>query len=192
MLWATAAPAAQGVSLMTRRLWMALLLALVGLLAACNEDSSAFNTAPTSSPTSPAVTFESDEETYRALVTQVMNRVGELTRLLSTIGTQLSAAPEAAPLAEEVVTATEGSLELIREQLAAVNPLSNYEEAHQGLLDALSLYTQAASALLPDPKTQAADFWRFQEFMEQGGKNFHAAAAAFDEARRSSSVSFGP
>ena len=185
MLWAAAAPAAQGVSLVTRRLWMALLLALVGLLAACNGDSSALTTTP-------ALTLESDEETYRTLVAQVMNRVGELTRLLSTIGTQLSAAPEAAPLAEEVVTATEGSFKLIREQLAAVNPPSSYEQAHRGLLDALSLYTQAAKALLPDPKTQAADFWRFQEFMEQGGKNFHAATAAFDEAQRSSSVSFGP
>ncbi len=173
----------EGSPLVRRRLWQGLLLALVGLVAACNGDSSASSATPVSGSTSPAVTLESDEETYRTLVTLVVNDVGQVTRLLNSVGVQLAAAPEQAAQAQSIVSPAKGSFDLARAQMEEIRPPDGYAEVHERLLEALDLYGQAAAALLPDSKTQAADFWLFQELMQQGGKNFHLATAALDDVR---------
>ena len=81
------------------------------------------------------------------------------------------------------VKATNGTFELVRERLELVNPPPGYERLHQILLDALEFYGGASAALLPDPETQEANYWGFQELMQEGGKNIHEAGAEFDKLR---------
>ena len=77
-----------------------------------------------------------------------------------------------------------GSFELDKERLERTDPPLGYEELHARLLDALSFYIDASAALLPDSQTGKANFSRFQELMQQGGKNSHAAIAVFSGLRR--------
>ena len=120
---------------------------------------------------------------YRALIGQLFADTGDVTRLLSSVSIQLSTAPERAPEAADTLIASKGTFELMRERLTLEMPPPGYEELHQLLLDALEFYTKAAAALLPDPETQASDYWGFQGLMQEGGKNFHAAGAEFDKLR---------
>lgn len=114
---------------------------------------------------------------------QVFSDVGDLTRLLSDVSIQLSAAPETAPQAADILNATKGTFELVRDRLALTSPPPGHQVVHQLLLDALEFYVQASAALLPDPDTQEADYWSFQPLMQEGGKNFHAAGAEFEKLR---------
>ncbi len=126
---------------------------------------------------------ESSPESYAALVRQVFSDVADLTRILSNVSIQLGAAPESAPQAAGIVNATKGTFELVRDRLALTSPPPGHEELHQLLLDAMEFYTAASAALLPDAETKAADYWRFQGLMQEGGQNFHAAGAEFDSLR---------
>ena len=178
--------------------------ALLLLLAACG--SSVATPTPTGSPAAdpdatptlgpiaeptqpPGSSSSADQiaeaEAYGRLVDRVMNDIGLLAPLLSRVGIQLSGNPEAAPQAAEVVETARDALDLTRAQLAGATPPAGYGGLHRELLDALGFYSQAAVALLPDPETQAADYWRFQELMMQGGKNTHAAGATLTELGRS-------
>lgn len=143
---------------------------------------------PTSTTASPGPTFIPDATRnspvkYRALIRQLFADTGDVTRLLSKVSIELGAAPERAPEAVAILNASKGTFELIRERLASESPPPGHEGLHQLLLDALELYAKAADALLPDPETQEADYWRFQGLMQEGGKNFHAAGAEFDKLR---------
>jgi len=162
-------------------------VALIVLLPACGTTATP-TPEPTSTPlASPTATaFDQDEpslESYGALVRRVFSDVADLTRILSDVSIQLGTAPEQAPQAAGIINATKGTFELVRDQLALKSPPAGHEELHQLLLDALEFYTAASAALLPDAETQAADYWRFQRLMQEGGENFHAAGAEFDRLR---------
>ena len=158
-----------------QRIWLALGATGLLLLAACQ------GTIP--DPTSTPKVAAAKEEAHRQLVDQVFSDIGELTRVLSGIGLQLTSMPEEAQQAAGTVRAVKGILELDRERLASTEPPPGYGDVHQRLVVALSLYAEAAEALLPDEQTGQADTARFQEFMLEGGKNTHAAGAAFGELR---------
>ena len=140
--------------------------------------------APVPPTAAPKAADEERERKYRALADQIMNGTGEMTRVLSGIGIGLAGRPEGASEAKETVEAVISFLELARERLGNTEPPPGYEKLHQTLLDALSIYTQASAALLPDTQTGKADYPRFQELMPQGGKNFHAAGAEMSNLTR--------
>ena len=186
--------------------WLGLGSAVLALVAACQGSGAAPTPSPqpaarlTGVPTlilgptasaatvpSPTATAAAEAESareYRALADRVINGIGRLTRIISGISIGLAGAPEDAPEAEGTVAAVKGSFELALEQLERTDPPPGYEGLHETLLDALSFYIGASSALLPDSVTGKADYNRFQDLMLQGGKNSHAAFATFDELRR--------
>jgi len=164
-------------------LWVVLGFAAGFLFSACVN-----GTAPQGTPSpgrTQALEKVAAEEVYRDLVNRVLDSIGQGTRLLSSVGVQLSGSPEQATEAEGIVRPVKGSFELAREQLEKAAPPPGYERPHRQILDALSLYTLAAEALLPGPEAQEADYWRFQELMQQAGKNFHEGSASLDDVRRS-------
>jgi len=160
-----------------------------GFLSAACVSGSAPQGTPSPSRTQALEEVAAEEEVYRQLVNTVLDSIGRGTRLLSSVGVQLSGNPEQATEAESIVRPVKGSFELAREQLEEAAPPPGYEGPHRQILDALSLYTLAAEALLPGPEAQAADYWRFQELMQQAGKNFHEGSASLDEVRRSTEQS---
>ena len=143
----------------------------------------------TSKATSPATSLpsadEEREQEYRKLASEVLNSAGQLARIISDIGISLAGKPEDAAKTEVTVEATKGGFDLAQEWLERADPPKGYEEFHQMLLEALSFYTQASAALLPDSQPGKADYWRFQELMLQGGKSFHAAGAEMSKLPRS-------
>ena len=147
------------------------------MLAACSSSTPIATVHPSPTPLPAAL----DQGSYRLLVSQVLNDIGELTTLLSDVGIQLSIKPMDATLAARLVGQTKDAFELDRVLLVEAGPLPDNEQLHLYLLDALGLYADAAGALLPDPETQEADYWGFQELMLQAGKNSHAAIAAYRE-----------
>ena len=164
-------------------------VALFVFLSACSTAATR-PPEPTSTPSllaSPTATALVQDgppvESYGVLVRQVFSDVADLTRILSDVSVALGASPESAPLAAGIVDTTKGTFELVRDRLALTSPPAGHEGLHQLLLNALEFYIAASAALLPDNKTQAADYWRFQELMQEGGKNLHAAGATFDELR---------
>ncbi len=159
-----------------RGVWPALACSGLVLLAACQGNSPSRTATPSASPTPTLAVI--GEEAYRQLVNLVFSDIGELTRLLSGIGLQLARTPEEASQAAGTVGAVKGTFELHEERLAGTKPPPGYEEVHQRLVDALSLYAEAAEGLLPDEQTGQPDYPRFQELMLDAGRNFHAAGAA--------------
>ena len=165
------------------RIWLALGATGLLLLAACQGTVPDPTATPSGRPTPTPKVAAAKVEAYRQLVDQVFSDIGELTRVLSGIGLQLTSRPEEAQQAAGTVMAVKGILELDRERLASTEPPLGYGEVHQRLVDALSLYGEAAEALLPDEQTGQADHARFQELMLEGGRNTHAAGAALGELR---------
>ena len=104
--------------------------------------------------------------------------------LVSGISIGVASSPEAAREAAETVKAVRGSFEAARIGLERAEPPPGYEELHARLLEALSFYTDASTALLPNVETGEADYWTFQELMLEGGKNAHAAIAVSEVLRR--------
>ena len=132
-------------------------------------------TEPHASPTLSA----SDRQEYLNTVGHVLDQIGLLTSLLSDVGLHLSLRPEDAPLTATAIRETYEEFQVTKSTISEARPALKYEEAHQLLLEALTLYSRAAEALLPDPDSLLADHARFQELMLQGGKNFHSAVASF-------------
>lgn len=169
------------------RFWAATAGAFLLIAVACQGTVSLATPLPPSSPTAsigPTATSPQSnaaDETYHQLVQQTIDGIGQVTRVLSDVGIYLSGSPEEASQTEEIVDAAKGTFETFRDQLAAETPPPKYEGLHRDLLNALSLYAQAATSLLPDDQTQQADPLRFQELMLQGGNNTHAVITAFQE-----------
>ena len=131
--------------------------------------------APTPSPTPTEPMVADDVALYRMLVDRAMNDTADITRLLSRVGIELSTMPDRALQAEATVNLAKETLEDVQVELTQSRPPASYDEVHQALLDALGFYIQAAAALLPDHGSGSADYWSFQGFMQEGGKNFHGA-----------------
>ncbi len=160
-------------------------------LVACQGSAAAPAVEPTAAPTATALpsptstpVADSDEaREYRALARETINGFGELTRIISNVGIALAGRPQDAPLAQDTVELVKDSFDLQQQKLTKVEPPPGYEELHTAMLNALSFYTQASAALLPNEESKA-NFDRFQELMQQGGKNAHSASALIDEIRR--------
>jgi len=174
-----------------RWMWLGYLtLVLVACQASIAVPDATPTLAPTSTPLltpSPAAQVATDTEQlkeYKALADDAINGITRLTRIIGGISIGVAGSPEAAREAAETVEAVKGSFEVARNGLERAEPLPGYEELHARLLDALSFYTDASTALLPDGETGEADYWTFQELMLEGGKNAHAAIAASEELRR--------
>ncbi len=121
---------------------------------------------------------------YKALIDDAINGITELTRIISGTSIGVVGSPKAVREAAETIEAVKGSFEVARIALERAEPPPGYEELHARLLDALSFYTEASAALLPDSETGEADYWTFQELMLEGGKNAHAAFAVSADIRR--------
>jgi len=121
---------------------------------------------------------------YLQLAGDVIDVIGQTTRILSGLGSALSSQPEAAAEAEELVRASKRSFGIARGSLVRITPPAGHEELHNRLVEALELYIRAADALLPQADTGSADPEQFQRLMPEGGKNAHAAIAALEELRR--------
>ena len=172
--------------------WLGPSLVILMLFVACgggeavptpNAEPTAISAPAPPKPATPDGGRDRERE-YVALADEAVNGIGQLTRIISGLGIGLAGTPEDAPEAQSAVAAVKGSFELIRDQLQRSDPPPGYEELNATLLDALSFYIDASAALLPDSETANADYWRFQEAMQEGGKNAHAATAAFGELRR--------
>ena len=174
------------------RQWLGLgYLTLV--LVACQASIAAPVATPTPAPTStpsptPSSTAQTAIETeqlkeYKALIDDAINGITKLTRIISGISIGVAGSPEAAREAAKTVEAVRGSFEVARIVLERAEPPPGYEDLHARLLDALTFYTDASTALLPDGETGEADYWTFHELMLEGGKNAHAAMAVSEEIR---------
>ncbi len=143
-------------------------------------------TPPTASTSPISVSGEEAvrEREYRELVNQVMEGTGQMTRIISGIGISLAGNLEGAAGEKETVDAVIDFLDLALERLQGAELPSGYEGLHQTLLEALSSYIKASTALLPDIQAGKADYQRFQELMRQGGMNFHAAGAELSDLAR--------
>ena len=110
-----------------------------------------------------------------------MNDIVLLAPLLSQVGIALSSNPEQALETAEAVETIRDALGLTLTQLTAAAPPQGYEELHQQLIDALTLYVQAGEALLPGGETGEADYWTFQPLMQEAGGNAHGAGATLGQ-----------
>ena len=175
--------------MLKRRPWVVMAFGYAFLLiTACNQgETPVAGPEPTEvlSPTPPAASISSaeggSEEKFRELANEVINGTGQLARIISSIGISLAGNPADAAEARETVAAVKGSLELASRRMQRTDPPPGYQEFHRTLLDALSFYTQASAALLPDTQTGKANYPLFQELMLQGGKNFHSAGKGLSE-----------
>ena len=176
----------------SRWVWLAPGFTLLLLLVACQGASvePGPNAVPettatvTSSAASTPRRVSDQEKQYRVLVDEVINGTGQLARIISSTSISIASNPQGASKARSTVEGVIGSLELGRDRLEGAELPPGYENLHQTLLDALSFYTQASEALLPDSQTGQANYPRFQELMLQGGKNFHAAGAESSDLTR--------
>lgn len=125
--------------------------------------------------TSRSADAEAEIKVYRARANQVVATMTDVTRILSFAGLDLFSRPENAAQFRDLVEGAKETLELIRSEFEPLDPPPGLEELRQHLLDALNLYGEAASALLPDAATGEADPQRFQGLMKEGGKHSHAA-----------------
>ena len=191
--WLGPNPPRRAAGLVTGR-WILLAFGFTAtlLIASCQGGAAeptphpALRTTPaaSASPASAAGEEAVREQEYRELINQLMDGIGQMTRIIGGISIGLAGRPEGAAEEKETVDAVIGSLELARERLQGAEPPPGYEGLHQTLLEALSFYTQASTALLPVSQTGKADYPRFQELMLQGGKNFHAAGTELSDLAR--------
>ena len=160
-------------------IWLTLGATITLLLAACQGEVA----TPAANPSRADLTQgeAGQQQEYRELVNLLMDGTGQIARIISGISISLAGRPEDAAEEKDAVDGAIGSLKLARERLQEAGPPRGYEGLHQTLLDALSFYIQASGALLPDSQTGEADYPRFQELMQQGGKNFHEAGAKLSD-----------
>ena len=179
---------------------LSLALASMLLLAACGAATATptSTTGPASdpprsasSPTSEPTRTDGDSDVgvdgaagvgaYRQLADRAMNDIVLLAPLLSQVGIALSSNPDQAQETAEAVETVRDALGLTLTQMNDAAPPQRYEELHQQLVDALTLYVQAAEALLPGGETGEADYWTFQGLMQEAGGNAHGAGATLGQ-----------
>ena len=180
---------------------LSLALASMLLLAACGGTNAtpASTTGPASEPPSRSASSPTSEPNrtdgdshvgvdgaagagaYGQLADRALNDIVLLVPLLSQVGIALSSNPDQARETAEAVETVRDALGLTLTQMNDAAPPQRYEELHQQLVDAMTLYVQAAEALLPGGETGEADYWTFQGLMQEAGGNAHGAGATLGQ-----------